>query len=33
EAWDVAAAVSYLAGDTGRYVTGAQIAVDGGYTA
>jgi len=33
EAWDVAAAVSYLAGEAGRYVTGAQIAVDGGYTA
>lgn len=33
EAWDVAAAVAYLAGDSGRYVTGAEIAVDGGYVA
>ncbi|SMD00450.1 SDR family NAD(P)-dependent oxidoreductase [Kibdelosporangium aridum] len=32
EAWDVAAMVSYLAGESGRYVTGAEIAVDGGYT-
>ncbi|MEV4311049.1 SDR family oxidoreductase [Actinocrispum sp. NPDC049592] len=33
ESADIAAAVSYLAGDSGRYVTGAEIAVDGGYTA
>ncbi|ALG05918.1 SDR family NAD(P)-dependent oxidoreductase [Kibdelosporangium phytohabitans] len=31
EAWDVAAAVSYLAGESGRYVSGAELAVDGGY--
>jgi NAD(P)-dependent dehydrogenase (short-subunit alcohol dehydrogenase family) len=30
---DVAAAVAYLAGPGGKYVTGAEIAVDGGYTA
>jgi 3-oxoacyl-[acyl-carrier protein] reductase len=28
---DVAAAVSYLAGDGGRYVSGAALAVDGGF--
>jgi NAD(P)-dependent dehydrogenase (short-subunit alcohol dehydrogenase family) len=28
---DVAATVAYLAGDGGRYVTGAAIAVDGGF--
>jgi 3-oxoacyl-[acyl-carrier protein] reductase len=33
EAWDVAAAVAYLASADGRYVTGAEIAVDGGYVA
>ncbi|CAM4186127.1 SDR family oxidoreductase [Kibdelosporangium persicum] len=33
EAWDVAAMVSHLAGESGRYVTGAEIAVDGGYVA
>ena len=30
---DVAATVAWLAGDGGRYVTGATIAVDGGYAA
>lgn len=30
---DVAATVAHLAGDTGRYVTGATIAVDGGFAA
>lgn len=30
---DVAATVSHLAGDAGRYVTGATIAVDGGFAA
>ncbi|MFH8789755.1 SDR family NAD(P)-dependent oxidoreductase [Streptomyces roseoverticillatus] len=30
---DIAAAVVYLAGDGGRYVTGASIEVDGGFTA
>jgi 3-oxoacyl-[acyl-carrier protein] reductase len=30
---DVAATVVWLAGDGGRYVTGATIAVDGGYVA
>ena len=30
---DVAAAVSYLASPEASYVTGASIAVDGGYTA
>ncbi|GAA1985543.1 SDR family NAD(P)-dependent oxidoreductase [Kitasatospora viridis] len=29
---DIAAAVEYLAGPAGRYVTGTSIAVDGGYT-
>ncbi|MEU8323810.1 SDR family oxidoreductase [Nonomuraea sp. NPDC048881] len=32
EAADIAAAVAYLAGPSGRYVTGATLAVDGGYT-
>ncbi len=32
EAEDVAAAVAYLAGPGGRYVTGTTLAVDGGYT-
>jgi 3-oxoacyl-[acyl-carrier protein] reductase len=32
EAEDIAAAVAYLAGPGGRYVTGASLAVDGGYT-
>ncbi|GAB2690636.1 3-oxoacyl-ACP reductase family protein [Kitasatospora kifunensis] len=30
---DIAQAVAYLAGDAGRYVTGAAIAVDGGFAA
>jgi 3alpha(or 20beta)-hydroxysteroid dehydrogenase len=30
---DVAAAVAYLAGDDARFVTGANLAVDGGYLA
>jgi 3-oxoacyl-[acyl-carrier protein] reductase len=30
---DVAAAVAHLAGESGRYITGAAIAVDGGYAA
>lgn len=33
EVADVAAAVAYLAGDGGRYVTGASISVDGGFAA
>jgi NAD(P)-dependent dehydrogenase (short-subunit alcohol dehydrogenase family) len=33
ESEDVAAAVAYLAGDDARYVTGANLAVDGGYLA
>ncbi|WP_433473646.1 SDR family NAD(P)-dependent oxidoreductase [Spirillospora sp. CA-142024] len=32
EAEDIAAAVAYLAGPGGRYITGTSIAVDGGYT-
>ncbi|MFI6735073.1 SDR family NAD(P)-dependent oxidoreductase [Nonomuraea sp. NPDC050451] len=32
EAEDIAAAVAYLAGSGGRYVTGTALAVDGGYT-
>jgi len=30
---DIAATVAYLAGEGGRYITGAAIAVDGGYAA
>ncbi|MGW1013047.1 SDR family NAD(P)-dependent oxidoreductase [Streptomyces termitum] len=30
---EVAAAVAYLAGPEGRYVTGAELSVDGGYAA
>jgi NAD(P)-dependent dehydrogenase (short-subunit alcohol dehydrogenase family) len=30
---DIAATVAHLAGEGGRYVTGASIAVDGGYAA
>jgi 3-oxoacyl-[acyl-carrier protein] reductase len=30
---DVAATVAHLAGDAGRYITGASIAVDGGFAA
>ncbi|MFK4227923.1 SDR family NAD(P)-dependent oxidoreductase [Streptomyces sp. NPDC019890] len=32
EAEDIAAAVAYLAGPSGRYITGTALAVDGGYT-
>ncbi|MFF4189691.1 SDR family NAD(P)-dependent oxidoreductase [Nonomuraea sp. NPDC001831] len=32
EVADIAAAVAYLAGPGGRYVTGTTLAVDGGYT-
>ncbi|KQV17140.1 MULTISPECIES: SDR family NAD(P)-dependent oxidoreductase [unclassified Kitasatospora] len=32
EAEDIAAAVAYLAGPGGRYITGTTLAVDGGYT-
>ncbi|GLX03960.1 3-oxoacyl-ACP reductase family protein [Microbispora sp. NBRC 16548] len=32
EAEDIAAAVAYLAGPGGRYITGTALAVDGGYT-
>ncbi|MFD7577143.1 SDR family NAD(P)-dependent oxidoreductase [Kitasatospora sp. NPDC059817] len=30
---DIAGAVAYLAGEEGRYVTGAELAVDGGFAA
>jgi len=30
---DIAATVAHLAGDSGRWITGASIAVDGGYAA
>jgi NAD(P)-dependent dehydrogenase (short-subunit alcohol dehydrogenase family) len=30
---DIAATVAHLAGDGGRYITGAAITVDGGYSA
>lgn len=33
EAADIAAAVTFLAGPGGRYITGTALAVDGGYTA
>ncbi|WP_327358682.1 SDR family NAD(P)-dependent oxidoreductase [Streptomyces sp. NBC_01304] len=33
QAEDIAAAVAYLAGPGGRYITGTGLAVDGGYTA
>ncbi|MEV6007067.1 3-oxoacyl-ACP reductase family protein [Streptomyces sp. NPDC051976] len=32
QAQDIAAAVAYLAGPGGRYITGTSLAVDGGYT-
>ncbi|MFI1582457.1 SDR family oxidoreductase [Embleya sp. NPDC020630] len=32
QAEDIAAAVAYLAGPGGRYITGTTLAVDGGYT-
>ncbi|MGW7641505.1 SDR family NAD(P)-dependent oxidoreductase [Streptomyces decoyicus] len=32
-AWDVAATAAHLAGEGGRYITGASIAVDGGFAA
>ncbi|MGE7434567.1 SDR family NAD(P)-dependent oxidoreductase [Kitasatospora sp. NPDC001175] len=31
--WEVAATVAHLAGDGGRYITGAAISVDGGFAA
>jgi 3-oxoacyl-[acyl-carrier protein] reductase len=30
---DIAATVAHLAGDGGRYITGAAISVDGGFAA
>jgi NAD(P)-dependent dehydrogenase (short-subunit alcohol dehydrogenase family) len=33
DAWDVAAAVSFLASDEARFITGVELAVDGGVTA
>ena len=30
---DIAATVTHLAGDGGRYITGAAISVDGGFAA
>ena len=33
DAWDVAYATLYLASDEARFVTGAEILVDGGLTA
>ena len=32
DAWDVANAVLFLAGDESRYVTGIELLVDGGIT-
>ena len=33
DAWDVAAAVSFLASDEARFITGIELPVDGGVTA
>jgi NAD(P)-dependent dehydrogenase (short-subunit alcohol dehydrogenase family) len=31
--WDVAHAIAFLVADTGRWITGTTLVVDGGYTA
>ena len=33
DAWDVALAVAFLASDEARFITGIELAVDGGVTA